>query len=68
MAMQQLNTPTSGQLVPKYSGTNKSGKATPFIINGCAVSITSTPKSTDEPIKAVKEILLSAYRTRRIKG
>jgi hypothetical protein len=32
------------------------------------VSISSTPKATDEPMKAVKEILLSAYRTRRIKG
>jgi hypothetical protein len=34
-----------------------------FIINGCAVSV-SAAEGTDDPINAVKEILLSAYRTR----
>jgi len=36
----------------------------PFIIDGCAVFCTSTARGTEEPIKAVKEILMSAYRTR----
>jgi len=35
-----------------------------FTINGCIVSISSAPECTDKPIIAVKEILLSAYRTR----
>jgi hypothetical protein len=36
----------------------------PFVINGCTVSFTSSDKSTADSLKAVKEILMSAYRTR----
>ena len=43
---------------------NKQGTAIPFIINGCAVSVSSSAKGTDDLIVAVKEILLSAYRKR----
>lgn len=38
-----------------------------LVIDGCAVSITSSPKGTDDPLKAVREILLSAYRTKQPK-
>jgi hypothetical protein len=36
-----------------------------LVIDGCAVSITSSPKGTDDPLKTVREILLSAYRTKQ---
>jgi hypothetical protein len=63
--MNTLNVQTSGQLDPKLKSVKeKNHKIIPFIIDGCAVSISSTPKGTDEPMKTVKEILLSAYRTR----
>ena len=55
---------TSGQLDPKIKSENKQNTAMPFIIDGCAVFCTSTARGTEEPIKAVKEILMSAYRTR----
>jgi len=55
----------SGQVDPKYANPDNQQRNTiPFIINGCAVSITSSAKNTDEPLIAVKEILLSAYRSR----
>ena len=55
---------TSGQVDPKYKAINQKQNAViPFIINGCAVSF-STSEKTGEPIKAVKEILLSAYGSR----
>lgn len=38
-----------------------------LVIDGCAVSITSSPKGTDEPLTTVREILLSAYRTKSSK-
>ena len=57
--------PTSSQVDPKLKIINPKRKnEMPFIINGCSVSFTSYARNTDEPIKAVKEILLSAYRTR----
>lgn len=34
-------------------------------IDGCSVSISSSPKGTDDPLKTVREILLSAYRTQQ---
>lgn len=36
-----------------------------LVIDGCSVSISSSPKGTDEPLKTVREILLSAYRTKQ---
>ena len=36
-----------------------------LVIDGCSVSITSSPKGTDDPMKTVREILLSAYRTKQ---
>ena len=33
-----------------------------FFIDGCAVSISSTQDAADEPLKAVKDILLAAYK------
>ena len=48
----------------KYKTINqKQQAAIPFVINGCTVSF-STSIKTDEPIKAVREILLSAYGSR----
>jgi len=35
----------------------------PFIINGCVISFASTATNTDEPLNAVKQILMSAYKT-----
>ncbi|MEA4894689.1 MAG: hypothetical protein VB064_05455 [Oscillospiraceae bacterium] len=52
-------------------GTNiheKHGADLSFIIDGCSVSISSSPKGTDDPLKTVREILLSAYRTKQPKG
>ena len=55
---------TSGQLDSKYKAINQKQNAdTPFIINGCTVSFATDIKA-EEPIKAVKEILLSAYGSR----
>jgi len=34
------------------------------LVNGCAVSISATPKETDEPLASVKEILMSAYNSK----
>lgn len=39
-----------------------------LVVNGCAVFITSTPDGTHDPLVTVKEILLSAYRTKQPKG
>ena len=39
-----------------------------LVINGCTVSITSSPKGSDDPLKTVREILLSAYRTKQPKS
>ena len=36
--------------------------AASFLIDGCTVSISSTQDATDEPLKAVKDILLSACK------
>ena len=55
---------TSGQHDPKCVTINPSRINTmPSIINGCRVSFSSSRENTDEPMKAVKEILLG-YRTR----
>ena len=64
MITQQLNKGTSGQIDPKSNIET----AQPLIINGCAISFTSSPKGTDETIKTVKQILLSAYRTKAVRG
>jgi len=66
MVTQQLNEGTSGQIDPKSNNTNDTAK--PFIIDGCTVSFSSSAKGTDEPIKAVKEILFSAYRAKAVRG
>jgi len=68
MNARPLNAQTSGQVGPKCKSENKRGAVQPFIIGGCAVSFSSTPKNTDNTMKTVKEILLSAYRTKAIKG
>ena len=62
MKTQPFNAQTSGQVGPKINIVKDTGM--PVIINGCAVSFSSSPKGADEAIKTVKEILLSAYRTR----
>ena len=62
---QQLNLQTPGQVAPMNKHKNQQrNTGISFVINGCAVSCTSKVKGTDEPLAAVKEILLSAYRTR----
>jgi len=40
------------------------GLTAPIIINGCVVSISCTDIGTVETLEAVKDILLSAYRTK----
>jgi len=65
MHSQQNHIQTSRQLNSTHN--NQSGKVNysiPFIINGCVVSLSSNDKEIDEPIKAAKIILLSAYRTK----
>lgn len=54
---------TSGQSDPKCVNI-RTQTDIPFTINGCTVSFTSSGKGSDDSIKAVKEILLSAYRTK----
>ena len=64
-ALFQSNPQTSGQVDPKIKHSNKSRKSTmPVVINGCTVSFSSTATKTDEALGTVKEILLSAYRSR----
>ena len=36
--------------------------------NGCTISFTSANKTTTDPMTTIKEILLSAYRTKQVKG
>jgi len=36
-----------------------------LVIDGCSVSVSSSPKGTEDPLKTVQEILLSAYRTKQ---
>jgi len=59
---------TSGQIGavdPRYESiVCPCDKVNPFIINGCSVSFTSNSNGSDDSIKAVREILMSAYRTR----
>lgn len=38
-----------------------------LIIDGCSVSVSSSPKGTDDPLKTVREILISDYRTKTAK-
>ena len=52
-------------------GTNiheKHGVDLSFVIDGCPVSISSSPRGMDDPLKAVREILLSSYRAKQTKG
>jgi len=59
-----LNHRTSGQHDPKLNNKTRKQSTTPIVINGCSVTFSPSINKTDEPLKAVKEILLSAYRTR----
>ena len=59
-AHEKIDMQSSSQVGPKTE------TAMPFVINGCTVSFSSTVKGTDEPIKAIKEILLSTYRTKQM--
>jgi len=68
MNTQPLSAPTSGQIDPKCKSANRSGAVKPFIIDGCTVSFSSSKKATDSTMKTVKEILLSAYRTKSVRG
>lgn len=62
---EESNVRTSGQVDPKLNIIkNKPKTVIPFIIDGCTVSFTSTPKEKDDTIKTIKEILLSAYKTK----
>jgi len=36
-----------------------------LVIDGCSVSVSSSPKGTDDPLKTVRDILLSSYRTKQ---
>lgn len=53
-------------IAPSIDGQNKTNLS--LVIHGCAVSITSTPDGTHDPLVTVKEILLTAYRTKQPKG
>ena len=65
-AQKQTNTQTSGQnCLSAENIDNIRSSVIPFLIDGCTVSFTPTRKGTDEPMKAVKDILMSAYRTKR---
>jgi hypothetical protein len=56
---------TSGQVDPKYKTNTKINKtSSTLIVNGCAVTLTSSSSENDESLKAIRDILVSAYRTR----
>ena len=56
-------------IAPKFFNADNDREAvTPFIIDGCVVSLSSTPENADNVIQKVKEILLSAYRTKAVRG
>ena len=40
----------------------RNNTAASFLVDGCVVSISSTKNATDEPLNAVKDILLSAHK------
>ena len=64
----QSSVSASGQNVQRFESNNRNGNMVmPFIINGCTVSVTATPNTTTDPILAIKEILLSSYRTSQVK-
>ena len=65
---QSISSQTSDQVGPRCRNTsNHHGTVKSFKINGCSVSFAPTANDTDGPIKAVKEILISTYRTSLIK-
>ena len=39
-----------------------------FIVDGCSVSISSSPRGMDDPLKTVRDILLSSYKAKQTKG
>ena len=56
---------TSGQVGSKRKSEKyNQDEDMPFLIDGCSVLITSSASNSDETIRAVKEILFFAYRTR----
>ena len=66
---EQLGLRTIGQNVQQLEQLRNNGKSTePFIINGCTISFSSANKVANDPMTTIKEILLSAYRTKQIKG
>jgi hypothetical protein len=68
-AQNELSQTTSGQLDPKLRRTNPiRNLSAPIMFDGRAVSFSSNASNSDETINAVKEILLTAYRTRTTKG
>ena len=64
ISKQQLNVQTSSHDPNLKIIKSNHGTIIPISIDGCTVSFSSTPKETDESIKTVKDILLSAYRTK----
>ena len=64
MQAQLINTRASEQR-PKLERSKLTPK---YIINGCTVSFTSATRATEEQIKVIKEILLSAYKTKIAKS
>jgi len=67
MHSQQKHIIVSRQLNPTRNNQNDKIKfSMPFIINGCVVSFSPNADRADEPIKAAKTILLSAYRTKMV--
>ena len=69
MITQQMNVLTSGHVGPKCDNASDDQKSVvPFLINGCTVSFSPNRKGSEETIKTVKEILLSAYRAKSARG
>lgn len=63
-AIKEITVQTSGQSVPKSTDQPQGrNMGISFVLNGCSVSVTSNTAKGDEPLAAVKEILLSTYRT-----
>ena len=69
MQTHQIDTHTMSQPGPHCGNIiQKQDMTEPLIFNGCVVSMTSTANSTNDAINAVKEILLSSYRTKSAKA
>jgi len=65
---EKLVTQASGdQIAAESLNNNETSSVISLDINDCTISFSASTKGTDDSIIAVKEILLSAYRTKHVR-